>query len=149
MSLIYTVVAREDTMLAEFTPFSGNFVLTAQQILKRCVPTRKYSKFSASNYIFYVLYEDLIYLVMADLKYSERIAFSYLDNIRKVFVNTYAPEKVREMKMYGAMDFASRLRGNMELYNSPEEVDNVAKLWKETEEVNNILNEDLQKLLQR
>lgn len=53
------------------------------------------------------------------------------------------------MKMYGAMDFASRLRGNMELYNSPEEVDNVAKLWKETEEVNNILNEDLQKLLQR
>lgn len=100
-------------MLAEFTPFSGNFVLTAQQILKRCVANRKYSKFSASNYIFYVLYEDLIYLVMADLKYSERIAFSYLDNIRKVFVSTYTPEKIKGMKMYGAMDFASRLRGNM------------------------------------
>jgi len=51
--------------------------------------------------------------------------------------------------MYGAMEFASTLRGNMELYNSPEEVDNVAKLWKETEEVNQILNEDLQKLLDR
>jgi hypothetical protein len=130
MSLIYTVIAREEVMLAEFTPFSGNFVLTAQQILKRCTPNRKYAKFSASNYIFYVLYEDLIYLVMADLKYSERIAFSYLDNIRKLFLSNYSLEKALKLQMYGAMDFAVRLRGNMELYNSPEEVDNVAKLWK-------------------
>jgi hypothetical protein len=53
------------------------------------------------------------------------------------------------MQMYGAIDFADRLKGNMDLYNSPEEVDNVAKLWKETEEVNQIINEDLQKLLDR
>ena len=58
-------------------------------------------------------------------------------------------EAVRKMQMYGAMEFGSILRGNMDLYNSPEEVDNVAKLWKETEEVNQILNEDLQKLLDR
>lgn len=149
MSLIYTVVAREEVLLTEFTPFSGNFVLTAQQILKRCSPSRKYGKFSASNYIFYVLYEDLIYMVMADAKYSERIAFAYLDNIRKIFLSRYPLDSARRMSMYGAVDFASTLRGNMELYNSPEEVDNVAKLWKETEEVNQILNEDLQKLLER
>jgi hypothetical protein len=78
MSLIYTVVARENVMLVEYTPFSGNFVLTAQQILKMCSPTRKYIKYSANNYIFYVLYLDLIYMVMCDVKYSERIAFAYL-----------------------------------------------------------------------
>lgn len=78
MSLIYTVVARENIMLVEYTPFSGNFVLTAQQILKMCSPTRKYIKYSANNYIFYVLYLDLIYMVMCDIKYSERIAFAYL-----------------------------------------------------------------------
>ena len=78
MSLIYTVVARENLMLVEYTPFSGNFVLTAQQILKMCSPTRKYIKYSANNYIFYVLYLDLIYMVMCDVKYSERIAFAYL-----------------------------------------------------------------------
>lgn len=78
MSLIYTVVARENIMLVEYTPFSGNFVMTAQQILKMCSPTRKYIKYSANNYIFYVLYLDLIYMVMCDIKYSERIAFAYL-----------------------------------------------------------------------
>ena len=88
-------------------------------------------------------------MVMAEQKYSERIAFAYLDNIRKIFLGQYKIETARNMQMYGAMEFASTLRGNMELYNSPEEVDNVAKLWKETEEVNQILNEDLQKLLDR
>lgn len=86
---------------------------------------------------------------MADQKYSERIAFAYLDNIRKIFLSQYKIDTVGKMQMYAAMEFASTLRGNMELYNSPEEVDNVAKLWKETEEVNQILNEDLQKLLDR
>jgi hypothetical protein len=140
MSLIYSVVARDDVLLAEFTPFSGNFVLTAQQILKRCSPSRKYGKFSASNYIFYVLYEELIFLVMADAKYSERIAFAFLDNIRKIFLGQHPVETARKMGMYGAMPFSATLRNNMELYNSPEEVDNVARLWKETEEVNQILN---------
>ena len=78
MSLIYTVIARENTMLVEYTPFSGNFVLTAQQILKLCTPSRRYVKYSAKGYIFYVLYIDYIYVVMCDDKYSERIAFNYL-----------------------------------------------------------------------
>ena len=51
--------------------------------------------------------------------------------------------------MYSCMEFAPVLRNNMELYNTPEEVDNVAKLWKETEEVNQIINEDLQRLIER
>jgi hypothetical protein len=46
-------------------------------------------KYSANNYIFYVLYSDIIYLVMCDIKYSERIAFSYLEKIRKIFTTAF------------------------------------------------------------
>ena len=49
--------------------------------------------------------------------------------------------------MYSCSEFSSALKSNMELYNTPEQVDNVAKLWKETEEVNQIINEDLQRLI--
>lgn len=52
-------------------------------------------------------------MVMADTKYSERIAFSYLDNIRKIFVDMYPAEKAKKMAMYGAMDFGTVLRNNM------------------------------------
>ena len=88
MSIIYTVIARQDTMLVEFTPFSGNFVLTAQQILNLCTPTRKYVKYAANSYVFYVLYLDYVYMVMCDDKYSERIAFSFLEKIKKLFTST-------------------------------------------------------------
>lgn len=53
-------------------------MLTAQQILKMCNPSKKHVKFAANNYMFYVLYDEYIYLVMAEIKYSERIAFAYL-----------------------------------------------------------------------
>ena len=43
-----------------------------------CDPSKKYVKFAANNYMFYVLYDELTYLVMAETKYSERIAFAYL-----------------------------------------------------------------------
>jgi len=78
VTLIYTVIARGDVMLVEYTSFCGNFVMTAQQVLQKCTPDRKFVKYSANNYIFYVLYIDLIYMVMCDIKYSERIAFAYL-----------------------------------------------------------------------
>lgn len=56
---------------------------------------------------------------MADIKYSQRIAFAYLDNIRKVFLSNYPLEKAQKLQMYGAIEFAKNLRGNMDLYNSP------------------------------
>ena len=50
---------------------------------------------------------------MADIKYSERIAFNYLDNIRRVFLANTPIESLPKMQMYGAMPFASTLKGNM------------------------------------
>ena len=32
--------------------------------------------------------------------------------------------------MYGGITFTPVIKNNMELYNTPEEVDNVARLWK-------------------
>jgi hypothetical protein len=67
---------------------------------------------------------------MCDDKYSERIAFSFLEKIKKLFTSTIPPDKIHKGSMYSCMEFAQVLRSNMELYNTPEEVDNVARLWK-------------------
>jgi len=47
------------------------------------------------------------------------------------------------------MSFATILRKQVGLYNSPEQVDKVARLLKETEEVSKIIEEDLEKILRR
>lgn len=41
------------------------------------------------------------------------------------------------------------IKSNMELYNTPEEVDNVARLLKASQEVSQFVNEDLQKVIDR
>ena len=77
MSIIYALVGREGKILAEYTSFSGNFALTASQVLKAC-DTRKYLKYPANNYVFYVLNCECTFLLMCDLEYSERIAYNFL-----------------------------------------------------------------------
>lgn len=70
-----------------------------------CSPARKYVKYSANNYIFYVLYIDQIYMVMCDDKYSERIAFNYLEKIKKVFTANYTADKIERAAMYSCSAF--------------------------------------------
>ena len=47
------------------------------------------------------------------------------------------------------MEFAPVLKTQMHLYNEPEQVDKVARLAKETNEVSKIIEEDLQKAISR
>ena len=54
MSIIYALVGKGELIFSEYTSFSGNFALTATQVLKAC-DHRKYLKYPANNYIFYVL----------------------------------------------------------------------------------------------
>ena len=65
MSIIYTVIAREATILVDFTKCSGNFIVTAREVLKHCNPEKKYSQFMVQGYLFYAIYIDrIIYMCM-------------------------------------------------------------------------------------
>lgn len=54
MSIIYAVIGLKSTILCEFTTSTGNFPLIALEVLKAC-DGRKYVKYAANNYMFYVL----------------------------------------------------------------------------------------------
>jgi hypothetical protein len=58
----------------------------ANQVFKYCTPTKKYARFQIQNYIFYTSYiSNCIYLCMCDIQYEQRIAFLFLEDIRKLF----------------------------------------------------------------
>ncbi len=54
MSIIYVLVGKGQKIFSEYTSASGNFPLIASQVLKAC-DKRKYVKYAASGYMFYVL----------------------------------------------------------------------------------------------
>lgn len=54
MSIIYALVGKTDKIFTEYTNMTGNFPVIAGQVLKAC-DKRKYVKYAASGYMFYVL----------------------------------------------------------------------------------------------
>jgi hypothetical protein len=66
MSLIYTLVARgNDTVLCNYTPFTGNFEQIAMDALKRLNLSKKYGQFGTARYNFYSYNkENYVFLVM-------------------------------------------------------------------------------------
>ena len=116
MSLIYSLIGLGEVIFVEHTDFSGNFALTANKILKAC-KDQKYTKYPSNNYIFYILNCECIFLVMCDREYPERIAFSFLETIRKMFTSTFSEEKIEKAKMYEMMEFGPVLKTQMHLYN--------------------------------
>lgn len=87
-------------------------------------------KYAASGYMFYVLNVECTFMVMCESSYSERIAFSFLETIRKMFTSSFSEEKIRNAKMYEMMEFTPVLKAQVNLYNEPEQVDKVARLLK-------------------
>lgn len=65
MSVIYSLVAKDKLIVADYTSFQGNFQAVAEDVVKQADPLKKFSKFATTNYTFYVLASDnLIFLVM-------------------------------------------------------------------------------------
>jgi hypothetical protein len=66
MSLIYALVARgNDTILCNYTPFSGNFEQIALDVLKRLNLSKMYGQFGTAKYNFYsFIKENYVFLVM-------------------------------------------------------------------------------------
>ncbi len=77
MSIIYAVVGKTDKIFSEYTSSSGNFPVIASQVLKAC-DDRKYVKYAASGYMFYILNVECTFMIMCERTYSERIAYNFL-----------------------------------------------------------------------
>jgi hypothetical protein len=83
MSIIYTAIARENIILVEYTKCTGNFILMANQVLKFCQPEKKYARFQVQLISSTLYIGSVIYMCMCEIDYPQRIAFLFLEQIRK------------------------------------------------------------------
>lgn len=70
MSLIYALVARgNDTVLCNYTPFSGNFEQIALDVLRRLQLSRMYGVYGTARHNFYSYIKDgYVFLVMVEVE---------------------------------------------------------------------------------
>ncbi|KAI3657854.1 hypothetical protein MP638_003172 [Amoeboaphelidium occidentale] len=152
MSLIYVLVARESTILAEHSNSSGNFAQIAQTILDRIESsaTQRKLTYVYDDYLFHYTISSggLICMCMADASFGRRIPFAFLQDIENTFTQAYG-EKYLSALPYGMNEFARVLSTKIDQYNSNQNVDILCQLNSEIDQVKDVMVQNIEKVLER
>jgi len=153
MPLIYSLIARGTTILAEYNipSVSGNFALVTRRILEK-IPANQNSKMSYmyDRHIFHYMVDDgLVYMTMADEAFGRRLPFAFLEDIKNRFKAAYgdrgktAPE--------GAMkeDFSRVLQTQMDYFSNNPNADMMRKVKGDIDQLTNVLVQNIEKVLER
>ena len=88
--LLYVIVARYKTVLAEYTASSGNFTTVTRSLLAK-LPTHDESMTIVyDNHCFhYIISDDIVFLCMAEEGAKRRIPFAFLHDVRSRWRASY------------------------------------------------------------
>lgn len=151
MAILYAVVARGTTVLAEFSAVTGNTGAVGRRILEK-LPGETESRlcFSQDRYIFHILRSDgLTFLCMANDTFGRRIPFSYLEDIQMRFMKNYG--KVASYAPAYSMndEFSRVLHQQMEFFSSNPSADTLNRVRGEVGEIRTIMVDNIEKILER
>lgn len=132
MSIVYTLICKgNDKVLCEFTEYQGNFEQISRSLLKKVQKDKRATFSYADEYYFhYINVNFTTYMCMCDNKLSQDTAFSYLEEIRTLFTETFTPKEIDSAISYSLNDrFKDSIRGRMNYFNANlNESDKVSKL---------------------
>ncbi|KAL8496338.1 hypothetical protein ACS0TY_020154 [Phlomoides rotata] len=153
MAILYGVVARGTTVLAEFSAVTGNTGAVVRRILEKLTdtdPAESRLCFSQDRYIFHILRSDgLTFLCMANDAFGRRIPFSYLEDIQMRFMKNYG-RVAPYAPAYSMNDEFSRvLHQQMEFFSSNPNADTLNRVRGEVSEVRTIMVDNIDKILER
>eukprot|EP00301_Raphidiophrys_heterophryoidea_P000357 c10179_g1_i1.p1 GENE.c10179_g1_i1~~c10179_g1_i1.p1 ORF type:complete len:251 (+),score=71.39 c10179_g1_i1:103-753(+) len=149
MPIVYAVVSRGATVLAEFAATSGNFVIVTRRILEKIAPKDGKMSYEYDSYLFhYIVEQGLIYLCIAEKQFSRRSCFMFLEDIKQRFVKQYS-ESARNSLAYGMNEEFSRVLQKQMDYYSTFSHDRVMQVKEEIDEVKGIMVSNIEKVMDR
>ncbi|KAH3764256.1 vesicle-associated membrane protein [Pelomyxa schiedti] len=149
MSIVYGIVARADTIVAEYSPTTGTFTEITKQILGRVQHSNDHRMtYAYENFYFHFIVESgFVFLCMTSSDMPQRVAFTFLEDIKKCFQQGKYADKARFAVAFGLNeDFAAVLRHRMDFYSTEykDEGVEIDIVQPSIESVENILEKDEQ-----
>jgi hypothetical protein len=122
MPIIYSLVARQQNVLCEYTEGSGNFMTYARAVLRdvdeRNHPTDTRNVFTVDGHnFFYYTFDGLIYLCMCDESFQSNVAYAMLMETKDEFLSRYG-QKGKTAIAFSMKGFESQLKTLMIKYDS-------------------------------
>ncbi|KAL6545467.1 hypothetical protein OROGR_009341 [Orobanche gracilis] len=168
--LIYSFVAKGTVVLAEHTPYSGNFSTIAVQCLQKLPSNGSKYTYSCDGHTFnFLLDSGFVFLVVVDESMGRSIPFVFLERVKDEFKQRYGDsikidgphpladdddDDLFEDRFSIAYnldrEFGPRLKENMQYcMNHPEEMNKLSKLKVQITEVKGIMMDNIEKVLDR
>lgn len=171
--LIYSFVARGTVVLAEHTPYSGNFSTIAVQCLQKLPSNSSKYTYSCDGHTFNFLIDSgFVFLVVADESTGRSVPFVFLERVKDDFKKCYgssikndgdphplADDEEEDDDLFGDRfsiaynldrEFGPKLKEHMEYcMNHPDEMSKLSKLKAQITEVKGIMMDNIEKVLDR
>lgn len=149
MTIIYALVARKSTVLAEYTSSTGNFTTVTQAILEKIPSHDSKMSYVYDRYLFHYISEGgLIYLCMAEEAFGRQLPFGFLADIKEKFLQMY-DSRGRTAVAYGMNDDFSRvLAKQMDYYSNNASADKVTKIKGDIDGVKQVMVQNIEKVLE-
>ncbi|WCJ19103.1 vesicle-associated membrane protein 727 [Euphorbia peplus] len=167
--LIYSFVAKGTVVLAEHTPYSGNFSTVAVQCLQKLPSNSSKYTYSCDGHTFNFLIDSgFVFLAVADESSGRSLPFVFLDRVKDDFKQRYGSSISNEVHPLADdedddlfedrfsiaynldREFGPRLKEHMQYCIShPEEISKLSKLKAQITEVKGIMMDNIEKVLDR
>jgi len=150
MAILYALVARQKTVLSEYTSLSGNFITITRQILGK-IPANAPSKmtYTYDQHMFhYVFKGGIIYLCMTDSDFGKRVAFAFLEELSRRFEDQFGDLAQTAIALAMQADFENHIVELLEHYNS-NDADDISRVKQKITDVQNTMVDSIDKILLR
>ncbi len=149
MTILYALIARSKTVLAEFTFTSGNFPTITRVLLGKIPDVDGKMSYVYDQHVFHYIVENhIIYMCMCDDQNKRRIPFGFLDDIKQRFIAAYGDKAQTAIAFAMSDDFGRTMQKQMEFYNSAS-ADSFAQVNSKLDDVKNVMVQNIETVLER
>lgn len=152
MTIVYSLVSRGKTVLAEYTATSGNFPTVTRVILSKIPTVDAKRTYVYDSHVFHCIVEEgICFLCMSEEGDKHRIPYAFLNDIKEKFTVKYGREVPQRAIAFSMNEeFSSLLRDRMEYYNNRNaQVDNLDKVKDQIDQVKDVMVQNIEKVLER
>mmetsp|Transcript_2202 Transcript_2202/g.6522 ORF Transcript_2202/g.6522 Transcript_2202/m.6522 type:complete len:222 (+) Transcript_2202:136-801(+) len=148
--IVYALIARQKNVLAEHTVTSGNFPTITRVLLQKIPPTDSKMSYVYENHVFHYLVQDgITYLCLADSEGKRRVAFTFLEDIRRRFDAAYGGVAHTVQPFELNAEFSPTLERQVNFYNSDPASDDLSRVKSQLDDVKSVMVENVEKVLER
>ncbi|XP_011681933.1 vesicle-associated membrane protein 7-like isoform X1 [Strongylocentrotus purpuratus] len=151
MPILYAVIARGTTVLANYAACQGNFTEVTEQVLMKIPPQNAKLTYSHGAYLFhYVSDERIIYMCITDDDFERSRAFAFLQEIKKKFTATYGSRVHTALPFAMNSEFSRVLAAQIRYFAQPlSDHTRMSEVQQDLEELNQIMVRNIESVSNR